>query len=188
MAAAAVQILTIPLAILCQFKAAYILTYVMGYCYGTRYATGRRMQEKNMVDTLFCFIAVIGLIIRILLDGMVLDGVMEQMADLLIQWIKLFQGSAIFIATINLIPENKWNCAKNGMARWTSMLAGCSFEIYIVHEFFTCNIFTHFISGGWIVKLCCVCIAIVLATALLIRLEKLTDFIVEKVKARRIIR
>lgn len=40
------QIITIPLAMVIQFKAAYIFTFIIGYIYGCRFKNGDNQNEK----------------------------------------------------------------------------------------------------------------------------------------------
>lgn len=176
------QIITIPLALFFQFKAAYIFTYITGYCYGARYADGAKSEEKRWSDILFYLIAMIGFFARLLLARYPLTGIYEAVGDLLVQWFKLFQGAAIFIAFLNLIPNDRWINASKNIKYILKKLSDCSYEILLVHEFFMYDMFTRLLPDhrGMQVLLIWLCIAF--ATAMLKWLEWISARVYRRIR------
>lgn len=120
-------------------------------------------------------LAVVGVGVRIFINSYMLTGIMESIADLLIQWFKLFQGMAIFILFNNLIPEEKWKKVNKQVKNTVYLFSNYTFEIYIVHEFFTCYMFTQFLPDNKTLQIFMTWVCIALATMLLIKLENIFE-------------
>lgn len=174
------QIITIPAALLVHFKIAYIFTYIAGFFYGTRYADGTKAEEKRWLDLTCYFIAVIGLFIRFLLNRCSLSGIYDAAGDLLTQWIKLFQGAALFILIFNNIPNDKWNNASKRLKLILSKLSSYTFEVYLVHEFFMHDMFTRFLPNNRVLKLIIIWLCIAFSALALKTLEQLSACIYSK--------
>ena len=175
------QLVTIPLALLISFKVAYIFTFITGYIYGIRFKNGDNLKEKRIIDFVFYIISLLGLLIRIYLDNVALAGIYGKIASLCIQWIKLFQGGAIYIAFINLIPSNKWCNVEDNIKKKIYRISSWTFEIYIVHEFFTCSMFTRYLGTEKKLQIIIVLFVIGIVTCCLILLEKLVDIILGRI-------
>lgn len=170
------QIVTVPLALLFRFKVAYVFTFIAGIFYGSRFKVGKYSEEKKKVDWTVYTIAFIGLLVRIILEIHPIHP--EAIVGLFTQWIKLFQGAAIFICMVNVIPQ------KSGNKKWIRYLSDITYEIYLVHEFFTCEIFTGLLPTNLLgMKLVIVWLSIILAAAILKMLNKMLD---KSVKTKRI--
>jgi membrane-bound acyltransferase YfiQ involved in biofilm formation len=174
------QIVTIPLAIIIHFKIAYIFTYIVGYVYGSRFKNDDNIKEKRIIDILIYVAAIVGVPVRIILNLYNFDGVMESVSDLLVQWFKLFQGAAIFIAIYNIIPAEKWKNVNDNFKKAIQIISKYTYEIYLVHEFFTKDMFTQFINLNKVLQVLVVWIMIAATTFILVRLEKAVDFVIIK--------
>lgn len=175
------QIVTMPLAYVCQFKIAYIWVYICGYIYGKRYSEKNQFKnEQQRVERFVYIISIVGLIIRLYIDSLDFGGIMSQVCSLIIQWIKLFQGAAIFIFIINFIPAMRWDTVSIKTRRVIEKLAACTFEIYIVHEFFTCDIFTKYLPFNTCIQIVIVWSAIFIVTVFLVFLEKFATMIIRR--------
>lgn len=118
--------------------------------------------------------------VRIILNLYNFDGVMESVSDLLVQWFKLFQGAAIFIAIYNIIPAEKWKNVNDNFKKAIQIISKYTYEIYLVHEFFTKDMFTQFINLNKVLQVLVVWIMIAATTFILVRLEKAVDFVIIK--------
>lgn len=167
------QAVTIPFALLLNFKVAYIWTYVCGYIYGKNCGANIKSKEKKNTDSCYYIIAIIGLVVRLVLDEVELNGIFGTVSSLLIQWIKLFQGGAIFICVCNCMKAEMWNGVSDSVKKCIYKLSGYCFEVYIVHEIFVHDIFTQFIPYDGIGKICVVWMAMAIATVVLVGVEKL---------------
>lgn len=167
------QAVTAPFAILFKFKVAYIFCYVIGYVYGVRYGTDLG-QGKKIFDLLIIAVAVLGIEIRIYLAGFNVSGLMENICDVVTQWLRVFQGCAFFIIFINLLsqkldglPDSVKICLRN--------ISEYTFEVYLVHEFFTMDMFTSLVKASIGIKVIIVLIAIVIASLVLVAMENLIN-------------
>lgn len=176
------QCVTIPLAWIFQFKVAYIFTYITGYCYGVRYFNNDNVKEKKKIDFLFYSVAAVGLIIRIVFDQYIFSGVYEALVNLVVQWIKLFQGAAVFMALSNLISVKWWEQVSDRKKRLVRKIADCSFELYLVHEFFTHDIYTQFLPGGTPTKVILSWVSIVIAAGILLKAEEVFNKIYRRLQ------
>lgn len=168
------QAMTVPFALLFNFKVAYIWTYICGYMYGRNHQLNNRDEkEKKRTDRFYYVIAIVGLIVRLVLDEFEFSGILDAVSSLAVQWIKLFQGGAIFIWVINHITPDKWDSVSESTKRVIHRLSQYSFEVYIVHEFFTCEIFTQFIPFEGVLRVLVAWGAIAIATVMLVCIEKL---------------
>lgn len=168
------QIVTIPFAILISFKVAFIWAYILGYIYGRDYHNVAESKSRKNANKSFYIIAILGVVARSIFCVIELDGIMDLLVRLLIQWIRIFEGGAIFIFVIQAFPAEKWETVNNTIKRVIYSLAQYSFEVFIVHEFFLHDIFTQFVPGKNWVKIIVAYSAIIIATFLL---RKLMSFI-----------
>ena len=150
------QIITIPFAFLIKFKAAYVFTYIFGIFYGNAYKEEPGKKERKSVNLVIYSIAIIGLLARIYLD--VRPVSIEAIGDLIVQWVKLFQGAAIFLSLKSAIPLIRSDTVKGIIGS----ISGYTYEVYIVDEFFTCAIFadlivTESLPLKIIIVLLCIC-------------------------------
>ena len=129
------QIITIPLAYFCQFKAAYFFTYVAGLFYGTQLKT--ITFNRKSVDYIIYGLAITGVFVRIYLD--IHPVYPKAVSSLFVQWLKLFQGAGVFIFLFNNVPKK----LLEGKEKILEYLSGMTYEVYLVHEFYTCDIFTN---------------------------------------------
>lgn len=167
------QLLSIPAAFLMQFKIAYIYTFVFGYVYRARYLDGTKEKEKRILETIIFAMAIFGFIVRYFTEGLELYGFYENIRDLLRQYVKLFWGSAAVILFMKLLPDERWEKVSLPVKEKIVYLAGITYEIYIVHEFFTCDIYTHFFEVGTIWKIIIAWTSIAIGTFVLCHLEKI---------------
>lgn len=172
-AAIIAQAITIPFAILFQFKVAYIFNYVIGYVYGVRYATNSG-QDKKIFDSFIIFIAILGIGIRIYLAEINADGLMENVCDVVTQWIRVIQGCAFFIIFTNLLSL-KMDGLPDSVKKCLKRISEYTYEVYLVHEFFTMNMFTDLLKSSIGIKVVIVLSVIVIATVVLVVMEKIIN-------------
>lgn len=176
-AAIVAQIITIPLAFLFQFKVSYIFGYIWGYVYGFRYGTdSSRRYEKKIVDIVIVFLAILGMGLRIYLSGYSYGGLIENICDLLVQWIKVIQGCAIFIIFTAIVPS-EMTMLSDPAKKYLRIASNYTFEVYLVHEFFTMSMFTGLFHTSFNLKVLIVFVSIAVTTILLILMEKMTALI-----------
>lgn len=167
------QIVTIPLAILIKFKSAYIMTFVIGYCYKARFSGGQRVREKNTWELVVVIGALLGIVIRYYLEGIELHGVNERLSDMTNQYIKLLWGCAAFVLFNKLIPQGIWTNVSSNSKQMLVAISGYTYEIYLIHEFFVHEPYISLFGEiGILYKAIIALISICLATILLCTLEK----------------
>lgn len=167
------QIVTIPLAILIKFKAAYIMTYIIGYCYKARFTGGQRVREKKTWELVVVIGALFGIVIRYYLEDLQLYGVYESLSDMIVQYIKLLWGCAAFVLFNKLIPQGIWTNVSQTSKQMLVAVAGYTYEIYLIHEFFVHEPYISLFGGiGMLYKVLIALTSVCLATILLCTLEK----------------
>ena len=168
------QAITIPFALWFQFKVAYIFNYVLGYAYGVRYGTYENIKitDKKLFDTCLIIASIIGIALRIYLLGFEFYGITAKMLDCYSQWVKVITGCTIFILTINIIPaDGSW--LSDNMKKKIKTISTYTFEIYLVHEFFTCDMYTDLFDVSLSMKIAIVLLSIIIATIALVLFEKM---------------
>lgn len=174
LAMVALQVLTIPLAILIHFKSAYIMTFVIGYCYKVRFSDMQNIKEKNIWESIIVIAALFGIAVRYFLENHDFQGLYQDMSDMIIQYIKLIWACAIFVIINHLIPQKSWDGVSNSVKQKLVVLAGCTYEIYLVHEFFVHEPYTSLFGDVNIIyKVLLSLLAIAIATIILCQLEKI---------------
>lgn len=118
-------------------------------------------------------ICCIGLPFLVIIGSKTYLGIVENIVDLFKQWIKVFIGASLYVWIINILPNSIWDKSLN-IKNTLVKIGNYTFEIYIVHEFFTRNIFTRFIplSIPLYLKVIVIWIFIGIAAILLKILEK----------------
>lgn len=157
-----------------NFIASYMLTFFLGYVYKKRYIDDKYRDEKLRLDKIIFIAAILGIPIRMIFTYMELGGFLNMGRDLVIQYLRLIQGAAIYIWCVDYISYDSWNNVSEKTKRFIEAFAGITYHIYIVHEFFTCSIFTDLIPDcSLIFKVICVWISIAISTFVLVYLEKI---------------
>lgn len=172
-----VQIVTIPLALVFNFKVSYIFGYIIGYIYGFRYNTDSSQEhEKKIINMFIILVAFLGVGFRIYLTRYNYSGFMENVCDLLIQWIKVIQGCAIFII-FTAVVSSEMSAVSDSIKKYLKIVSNYTFEIYLVHEFFTMSMFTELFHISFGLKVSVILISIAVATILLVMMEKVVTWI-----------
>lgn len=173
LATVALQVLTIPLAILIHFKSAYIMTFVIGYCYKVRFSDMKNIKEKNIWESIIVIAALLGIAIRYFLENNDFQGLYQDMSDMTKQYIKLIWACAIFVIINHWIPQKVWDGVSDSVKQKFVVLAGCTYEIYLVHEFFVHEPYISLFGDiNIIYKILMSLLAIAIATIVLCQLEK----------------
>lgn len=168
------QLITIPLAILIKFKAAWIMTFVVGYCYKVRFVDTPNIIEKKVWESIVVVCALLGVVIRYFLETQELNGMYKDLSDMTIQYIKLVWACAIFVIINKLIPQNSWGKVSDSLKQKLVVFAGCTYEIYLVHEFFVHAPYTSLFGDIAIIyKVVLALASIAIATSLLCLLERI---------------
>ena len=170
-----IQIVALPLYMsFMYFKSAYIMTFVIGYCYKVRFGDCCNKVEKKYFDIILIVCAFIGFIIRYYLEDLEYEGMDKVFYNLTKQYIKLIWACAIFVSINKLLPNNSWARISLGVKNKLVAFAGITYEIYLVHEFFLHTPYLSILGEVELyVKIIFAIISIIVATYLLCLLEKI---------------
>lgn len=153
------------------------MTYIIGYCYKARFTGGQRVREKKTWELVVVIGALIGIAIRFYLEGLELYGLYEKLSDLIIQYVKLLWGCAIFVLFNKLISQSYWENASVNLKQKLVAVAGYTYEIYLIHEFFVHEPYTSLFGDIDILyKVIIAILSIYVATILLCLLERWIKF------------
>lgn len=143
----ALQLITVPAAYAFSFKASYIAAYFFGYCYYAISNTEGEQIQKRIWDVVFIALGVAGSAARLAFaDKMRLSqhAMTVHVGDLLVQYIRIFQGVAVFLLLRAIFSDKRLEKAPNLIKSGIELIAGYSYEIYLVHEFFVNGILPGF--------------------------------------------
>ncbi len=174
------QIVTIPLALLIQFKSAWIACYLLGFFIQKRslvYVTKERKKEQDITKSIIYIIACIGIVYRIFsnryLDNS-LVGVKDSINALAIQYFTCMQGAALFYIIVEICKKLKLNLNEKQLCnnKIVDFICKYSYTIYIVQGFWCDYIFTQYLSMN--IGLNCVIIIVITIVSAVV-LYRLSD-------------